>query len=480
MANLELNFQHYLGGRFVSGPSASIAVLNPANEREIGAIGDGGEGLAEEAVAAARTAQDAWAATPANERGSYLRKMAQLIRARLPELARVVALEQGKVLPLAEMEVFVTAEYLDYNAEWGRRIEGEIITSDRKGENIFLFRRPLGVVAGILPWNFPFFMVARKVAPALVTGNTIVIKPSEETPYCAFEFARIAHEAGLPAGVFNLVGGLGRTVGQSLVAHRDVDMVSFTGSSAAGAAIMSTAARNITKVSLELGGKAPAIVLADANLDLAVAAIRGAKSLNSGQACNCAERVYVERKVYAEFCDKLAAGLRSVVYGDPLGATPVEMGPVINRAAVERIDAMVADARAKGAEILAGGEGSAPGTGCFFPPTLVTRTRPDMQLLQREIFGPVVLVDPVDDLDEAIARANDSEYGLTSSIFTTNLGAAFKAMNSLKYGETYVNRENFEAIQGFHAGVRRSGIGGADGKHGLYEFTHTQVAYVQN
>jgi len=323
-------------------------------------------------------------------------------------------------------------------------------------------------------------MVARKVAPALVTGNTIVVKPSEETPHCAFEFARIAHEAGLPAGVFNLVGGRRQSVGEVLVSHPDVNMVSFTGSSAAGSAIMANAARNITKVSLELGGKAPAIVLADANLDLAVAAIRGAKALNSGQACNCAERVYVQRPVYAEFCDKLAAGLRSVVCGDPLGEIPVEMGPVINRAAVERIGAMVQDARAKGAEILAGGEGSEAGTGCFFQPTLVTRTCPDMQLLQREIFGPVVLVDPVDDLDEAIARANDSEYGLTSSIFTASLASAFKAMNNLKYGETYVNRENFEAIQGFHAGVRRSGIGGADGKHGLYEFTHTQVAYVQN
>jgi len=480
MANSALSFQHYLDGHFVPGPPASIAVLNPANEREIGVIGDGGEVLADEAVAAARAAQTAWAALAANERGSYLRKMAQLIRARLPDLAAVIALEQGKVRPLAEMEVFLTAEYLDYYAEWGRRIEGEIISSDRKGENIFLFRRPLGVVAGILPWNFPLFMVARKVAPALITGNTIVVKPSEETPYCAFEFARIAHEAGLPAGVFNLVGGLGKTVGQALVAHRDVNMVSFTGSSAAGSAIMATAASNITKLSLELGGKAPAIVLADANLDQAVAAIRGAKALNSGQACNCAERVYVERSIYAAFCDKLAAGLRSLTYGDPLGSEPVEMGPLINRAAVERIAAMVADARAKGGEIMAGGAGAAAGSGCFFQPTLVTGTRPDMHLLQREIFGPVVLVDPVDDLDEAIARANDSEYGLTSSIFTSSLSAAFKAINSLKYGETYVNRESLEAIQGFHAGVRRSGIGGADGKHGLYEYMHTQIAYVQN
>lgn len=480
MTIINMEFKHYIGGHFIAKSLDDIPVFNPASEREIGVIGDGGEQLVIDAVAAARAAQDAWALIPANARGQYLKSLAQLIRKNLPSLARVVALEQGKVVPLAEMEVAITAEYLDYYAEWGRRIEGEIITSDRPGENMFLFRRPLGVVGGILPWNFPFFMIARKVAPALVTGNTIVVKPSEETPYSAYEFAKLVHEAQLPAGVFNLVGGLGRTVGQAIVAHPDVNMISFTGSSPAGAAIMANAARNLTKVSLELGGKAPAIVLADANIDLAVAAIRGAKAMNSGQACNCAERVYVERGAYAEFADKLASALSTIQYGDPMGEKPVEMGPVINRAAVDRIGAMLDDARGKGAEILAGGSVTSAGGGCYVQPTLVARTNADMHLLQREIFGPVVLIDPVDSLDEAIAFANDSEYGLTSSIFTSNLGAAFKAINSLKYGETYVNRENFEAIQGFHAGVRRSGIGGADGKHGLYEFMHTQVAYVQN
>lgn len=480
MQSINTEFRHYVGGRFISKGLESIPVLNPASEREIGVVRDGGEELVIEAVAAARAAQNAWALIPANARGQQLRMIAQLIRRELPRLARVIAMEQGKVLALAEMEVALSAEYLDYYAEWGRRIEGEIITSDRPGENMFLFRRPLGVVAGILPWNFPFFMIVRKVAPALITGNTIVIKPSEETPYSAYEFARLVDEAKLPSGVFNLVGGLGKSVGQSLVAHPDVNMVSFTGSSGAGAAIMANAARNVTKVSLELGGKAPCIVLADADLDLAVAAVRGAKAMNSGQACNCSERVYVERSVYAEFTEKLAASLASIAYGDPLGDRPVEMGPLINRAAVERIRAMLNDARGKGGEILAGGKAMAAGEGCYVEPTLVVGTNPDMHLLQREIFGPVVLVDPVDDLDEAISRANDSEYGLTSSIFTSNLGAAFKAINSLKFGETYVNRENFEAIQGFHAGVRRSGIGGADGKHGLYEFMHTQVAYVQS
>lgn len=480
MTNIVPRFEHFVAGNFLTGGTSSIEVVNPANGLLIGAVPDGNTELVDDAVASARSAQDDWAAKPANERGQYLRRMAKIVRENIPRLARIIATEQGKVLPLAEMEVFLTAEYLDYTAEWARRIEGEIITSDRARENILLFRRPMGVIAAILPWNFPFFMIARKVAPALVTGNTIVIKPSEETPYSAYEFAKIAAQVELPAGVLNLVGGLGQTVGQALVGHSDVDMISFTGSSAAGSAIMANAARNITKVNLELGGKAPAIVLADANIELAVMMLKVSKTINSGQACNCTERVYVHRAIYDEFSEKLAAAVGSISFGDPLGEVPVDMGPLINRASVERIGLLVDDAKANGAEILTGGSGAESGNGCYFKPTVVTRTNANMQILKREIFGPVILVDPIDDLDEGIKRANASEYGLSSSIFTSNLSSAMHAINFLKFGETYVNRENFEAIQGFHAGVRRSGIGGADGKHGLYEYMHTQVAYIQS
>src|SRR5690606_8442134 len=239
-----LHFQHYVDGRFVEGSGNPIEVLNPATEQSLGAATDAGAALTDAAIGAARAAQDAWAAQPAIARAQYLRRIAAGIREAAPQIASVIAREQGKVLALAQLEVGLTAEYLDYYAEWARRIEGEIVSSDRPGENMLVFRRPLGVVAGILPWNFPFFMIARKVAPALVTGNTIVIKPSEETPFCAYEFARIVAQAELPAGVFNLVNGLGASVGQQLVASADVDMISFTGSSAAGSAIMAGAARN--------------------------------------------------------------------------------------------------------------------------------------------------------------------------------------------------------------------------------------------
>lgn len=479
MTNSDFTFEHFVNGSFITGNSGSIEVYNPSTEAQIGIMPNGDAQLVDSAVNAARTAQNKWAAMPANERGQYLRKIAKGLRDNLPRLAQVIATEQGKVLPLAEMEVALSAEYLEYNAEWARRIEGEIITSDRPNENILLFRRPMGVVGGILPWNFPLFMVVRKLAPALITGNTIVIKPSEETPYCAYEFAQIAAQAGLPDGVFNLVGGLGNSVGQALVAHPQVDMISFTGSAAAGSAIMASAAQNITKVSLELGGKAPAIVLDDANIDLAVAAMKTAKIFNSGQACNSAERIFVQRSVHEEFCEKLSAAFEAISLGNPLGNTAVEMGPLINRTAVERIGQLVDDARVKGGEILAGGSAAENTQGFHFKPTIISGTNSDMHVLQREIFGPMLLVDVIDDLDEGIARANDSEYGLSSSIFTENLSSAMHAINSLKFGETYVNRDSLEAIQGFHAGVRRSGIGGADGKHGLYEFTHTQLAYIQ-
>ncbi len=478
MNDFSPHFRHFVAGQFVSGADA-IDVLNPATERTIGATPEADAALVDQAVAAAKAAQIGWGRLPANSRAAPLRAMAAAIRADIPRLANIVALEQGKVLPLAQMEVWITAEYLEYMAEWGRRIEGEVISSDRPGEQMFLFRRPMGVVAGIMPWNFPFFMIARKVAPALITGNAIVVKPSEETPYSAHAFAEIAAASGLPEGLFNLVNGRGGATGEALVGHRDVDMISFTGSSAAGSRIMASAAANLTKVNLELGGKAPAIILDDANVDLAVGVLKASKSLNSGQACNCAERIYVQRGVAAEFRDKLAAVMGSISYGDPMGEASIDMGPLINQAAVDRIAAMIDDARGKGADILVGGKAEARGGGFHYAATVLAGTTPDMQVEQRELFGPVVMVHEIDDLDHGIALANDSEYGLTSSIFTASLGAAMKAIAELRFGETYVNRENFEAIQGFHAGVRKSGIGGTDGKHGLYEYTHTQVAYIQ-
>lgn len=474
LADITSNF---IGGAFVPFQGGALPVVNPATGAVLAAAPDADAAVVDAAVAAAKAAQGAWEKRPAIERAACLRQLAQALRGDAERLARVILLEQGKVLPLAQMEVMLAAEYLDYMAEWARRIEGEIVSSDRPNENIFIFRRPLGVVAGILPWNFPFFMIARKLAPALVTGNTIVIKPSEETPLCAFEFSRLVNAAGIPAGVVNFVYGSGPVTGAALSGHPGVDMVSFTGSTVAGARIYAQAARNIAKVSLELGGKAPVIVMDDADLDLAVATLRGSKTVNTGQACHCPERIYVHEKVADAFTEKLAAAMAAISYGDAGAGQPVEMGPLINAAAVQKIERLVKDAVGGGAALVTGGRAS-DRPGFHFEPTLLRDTRPEMAVMREEIFGPMVVVNTIADLDEGIARANDSEFGLSSSIFTGNLHSAMRACRELKAGETYINRENFEAIQGFHAGIKKSGIGGADGKHGLYEFMATQVVYL--
>ncbi|TAL91818.1 MAG: aldehyde dehydrogenase, partial [Rhodanobacter sp.] len=412
-------------------------------------------------------------------RAGYLRQISAKLREHRLDLAGIIVREQGKTQQLAQVEVDFTADYIDYMAEWARRLDGEIITSDRANENIFLFRKPIGVVAGILPWNFPFFLIARKMAPALVTGNTIVIKPSEETPINAYEFARLVAETDLPRGVFNLVGGLGKSTGEALVLHPDVGLITFTGSVATGSRIMQTAARNLTRVNLELGGKAPAIVLADADLDLAAKAIYDSRVINTGQVCNCAERVYVERGAHEGFVNRLEKHFRDTRYGDPSERDDLQMGPLINQAALDKVSTLVEQARRDGATVLTGGKVADLGQGFHYEPTLIVDARRDMNIMRKEIFGPVLPIQVVDSLDEAIELSNDSEFGLTSSIFTRNINSAMQAARELRFGETYINRENFEAMQGFHAGRRKSGIGGADGKHGLLEFTETHIVYLQ-
>lgn len=470
--------RNYIDGSFVDTNESLLDVYNPADQELLGSVPESSPETVDRALEAARRAQPAWEKLPPIARAQHLKVIARKLRENRETLAQTITREQGKVLPLARLEVDFTAEYMDYMADWARKMEGEIVTSDRPGENIFLFRRPLGVAAGILPWNFPLFLIARKMAPALVTGNTIVIKPSEETPLNAFEFARLVATTDLPAGVFNLVSGGGSTTGAALSAHPKVDIVSFTGSVETGLRIMQAAGKNLTRVNLELGGKAPAIVLADADLDLAARSIHQSRVVNTGQLCNCAERIYVEKSVEGELVDRLSKLMSATRYGDPIKDQGIDMGPLINRASLEKVDRMVERAKSEGAQVVTGGKPAENTRGFHYQPTVLANCRSDMEIVKKEIFGPVLPVQAVDSLDEAIALANDSEYGLTSSIFTRNLNSALHAVQGLRFGETYVNREHFEAMQGFHAGRRKSGIGGADGKHGLYEYTETQIVYL--
>ena len=443
----------YIDGQFVTWRGdAWIDVVNPATEAVISRIPDGQAEDARKAIDAAERAQPEWEALPAIERASWLRKISAGIRERASEISALIVEEGGKIQQLAEVEVAFTADYIDYMAEWARRYEGEIIQSDRPGENILLFKRALGVTTGILPWNFPFFLIARKMAPALLTGNTIVIKPSEFTPNNAIAFAKIVDEIGLPRGVFNLVLGRGETVGQELAGNPKVAMVSMTGS---------------------------AIVMDDADLELAVKAIVDSRVINSGQVCNCAERVYVQKGIYDQFVNRLGEAMQAVQFGNPAERNDIAMGPLINAAALERVEQKVARAVEEGARVALGGK-AVEGKGYYYPPTLLLDVRQEMSIMHEETFGPVLPVVAFDTLEEAISMANDSDYGLTSSIYTQNLNVAMKAIKGLKFGETYINRENFEAMQGFHAGWRKSGIGGADGKHGLHEYLQTQVVYLQS
>lgn len=473
------HYQNFINGEFTGTPEDEIQNFNPSNQMLLSIIPRSSKQDVDDALSCAKNAQSAWSLKPAIERANYLRIIAKAIRRKASELALCITKEQGKVFSLAKVEVNFTADYMDYMAEWARRIEGEVITSDRAGENIFLLRQPLGVVAGILPWNFPFLLIARKMAPALIMGNTIVIKPSEETPNNCYEFAKIVAESGLPAGVFNVVGGSGSSVGQQLISDKRVDLISFTGSVETGSQIMATAAKNITKLNLELGGKAPAIVLDDADIDLAVKCITASRVINTGQACNCAERIYVQPKVADEFTHKLKLSMEKVTYGDPLEKKNLDMGPLINEESLNKVARMVDTALNDGAEAITGGGVADLGKGYHYKPTVLVNCKSDMEIMKKEIFAPVLPIQIVGDLSEAIALSNNSEYGLTSSLYTRDLNKALQAANQLSFGETYINRENFEAMQGFHAGTRKSGIGGADGKHGLYEYSHTHVVYIQ-
>lgn len=473
-------YQNYINGQFVDA-AEHHDVLNPSTGEVLAQAPLSDAVTVDEAVAAAKAAQKEWAALPAIERAKYLNKLAGLLRGQADRFANYLVTEQGKTQALASVEANFAADYIDYMAAFARTMEGEVIPSERRGEMIFLTYQPLGVVGGILPWNFPFFLIARKLAPALVTGNTIVIKPSQDTPINCFEFAKLVDEAGIPAGVVNIIGGKGSVVGNRLTEHPDVALISMTGSVPTGKAIMAKAADTLTRVNLELGGKAPAIVLEDADLDLAADAIWNSRVINTGQVCNCAEVILVQESVHDKFLAKLTAKFEATRYGDTSATEDLDMGPLINEGALNNVDSMVQGAIKEGATVVVGGaKATDKGAGFFFQPTILDGVTREMTVAREEIFGPVAPIVKVKDLDEALEIANASNFGLTSSVYTENIHLAMKASRELLYGETYINRENFEAMNGFHAGRRESGIGGADGKHGLLEFVETHVTYAQS
>ena len=469
----------YINGQFVeSGNGKWIDVLNPSTEEVISRQPEGTIEDVEKALDAARAAQKEWAKTPVCERAVYLTKIADGIRKREQEFVEIIMREQGKTRNWASIEVGATIAYFDYMASFARHIEGEIVESDNRGEKILITKKPIGVVAGILPWNFPFFLIARKAGAALIAGCSIVIKPAQLTPENCCEFAKIVDEIGLPAGLFNVVTGKGSVIGNALAGSPKIDIVSVTGSVGAGESIMKAAANNITKVSLELGGKAPVVVFPDADLELAAQAILDSRIGNNGQICNNAERLYIHKDIKEKFTEMLKAKFAAVKVGDPFCSDDIDMGPLVEKKALESVQAKLDKAVAQGAKVLVGGH-RVGDKGYFFEATLLDNCRQDMDIIHEETFGPVLPIIEFSDIDQVIEWCNDCEYGLASSVFTNDINTAARMVRELEFGETYINRFHFEAIQGFHAGVKKSGIGGADGKHGVEEYLRTHVTYLQ-
>jgi lactaldehyde dehydrogenase / glycolaldehyde dehydrogenase len=335
-------------------------------------------------------------------------------------------------------------------------------------------------VVAIIPWNYPAALFARKVAPAIMAGNTIVLKPHEDTPLSALALARIVEEAGAPPGVVNVVTGAGRVVGDALVRHPLTQMVSVTGSVRGGREILAAAAENITPVSLELGGKAPFIVLEDADLGAAVDNAVDARFWNCGQVCTCNERTYVQRGVYEEFVERFVEAASSLRMGDPM-REDVQMGPKVNEPELTKVEALVREAVGQGANVRLGGgrpEGKEFEKGYWFQPTVLTETTNDMDIVQREVFGPVLPIQPFDDFDEVVGLANDSRYGLTAYVYTSDLHKAMRAIDDIDFGEIYVNKIGPEQLQGFHTGYRLSGMGGDDGPYGYERYLRKKTVYL--
>jgi len=474
-------FQMLIGGEWRgAGDGATRPVLNPATGEAFATVPEGTAADARAALEAARAAQPAWAALTGVQRAAHLARVVERIRADAERLARVVVREQGKPLVEARGEIGGTAGFFEYFTTFARAPKGEILPSDNPNEDIWIRNAPYGVVVAIIPWNYPAALFARKVAPALMAGNTIVVKPHEDTPLSALELAKLMEGAGIPPGVVNVVTGAGRVVGEAMVRDPLTNLVTVTGSVRAGQEILKAAAENITVVSLELGGKAPFIVMDDANLDLAVRSALHARFVNCGQVCTCNERTYVHRRVYDAFLERYVALAGRLRLGDPM-REDIDLGPKVNQAEVEKLDRMVARAREQGAEVALGGgrpEGGEFARGFWYAPTVLTGVRNDMDIMQQEVFGPISPLMPFDDFEEAIALANDTRYGLTAYLFTNDLKRMMRAVDAVRSGEVYINKIGPEQFQGFHAGYGLSGMGGDDGHHGYEHYFRKKTVYV--
>ena len=473
-------FTAFINGEFIKNESDSwLDIVYPGTNEFIAQVQSCKAEHVEMAVECAKKAFKEWKSTPAYQRENYVKNFVALLRIddNYKSIGKYISAEMGKPIGAANSEAFYSADLAEYQSQWARRIDGEIITSDSATERILIEKEPLGVVGVIVPWNFPIYVLIRKVIPALIAGNTVVVKPSVKSPLSALRLAELFQKAGFPEGVVNIVVGADEIVGEALTSA-DVQMITFTGSTRVGQQIMKKCADKMIRVSLELGGKAPAIVMEDADIDLAVSAIKGGRLSNSGQVCSNTERVYVHESIKDEFVSKLLATFEEVQVGDGKLNPNIEVSCLVSSADARRVDNMVKAALEEGAEILCGGRILTELGESYYAPTLLANCHQKMKIVQQEVFGPVLPILTFSTIEEAIELANDSDYGLTSNVYSSSYKTVMKLTKELNFGEVYVNRQQGEAYQGYHAGWKKSGIGGDDGKHGFEEFLQHKTVYL--
>jgi acyl-CoA reductase-like NAD-dependent aldehyde dehydrogenase len=475
--------KNFIGGTWVEGSSGkTFESRNPATGELLGVLTVSDRSDVERAVHSAAEAYKHWRLTPAPRRGEILFKAAQMLVERKEDLARLMTQEMGKVLAEARGDVQEAIDMTFYMAGEGRRLLGEVVPSELPNKFAMAVRDPIGVVGAITPWNFPIAIPSWKIMPALIAGNTVVFKPASDTPLQALELVRILHEAGLPEGVVNVVLGPGGSVGEAIIDHPEVKLISFTGSTAAGQQVAMQATKTLKRVSLEMGGKNAIIVLDDANLDLAVEGILWSAFGTTGQRCTAASRVIVQRGVLSDLQDRLVSRISKFRLGNGLDPK-TDIGPVVNNSQVKRIHEMVQQGRDEGSEIVIGGDFAVEGDlgkGSFYQPTLFTNVKSDAYVAQEEIFGPVTALIPVDSLEEAVEVNNNTKYGLSSSIYTADVNSAFRAMRDITTGIVYVNAGTIGAeIQLPFGGTRGTGNGHREaGQAGLDVFTEWKTLYI--
>lgn len=467
--------QCYINGQWCESSDKSVAeVLNPATQQVLGVVPNVSKNQALAAVEAAQQAFLSWKKVPAKQRAELLLRWFELIMQHQQDLALLLTLEQGKPLKEAMAEIAYGASYIQWFAEEAKRIYGDTIPSPHIDQRIIVTKQPIGVCSAITPWNFPNAMITRKAAPALAAGCTFVIRPATQTPYSALALAELAERAGIPQGVFNVITGDAKVLGEVLTQDERINKFSFTGSTEVGRLLMQQCASTIKKVSLELGGNAPFIVCDDADLDKAVAGAIIAKFRNAGQTCVCANRIYVQTNIYQAFLDKFVAATKKLVIGKGTDDN-VDIGPLIEQKAVLRTEKLIADAKAKGGQILLGGKRVTENQ-LFFQPTIIANANKLMDCFSQEIFAPVAPIYRFTDIDEVIQSANDTEFGLAAYAYTNHLQRITRLSEELEYGIVGINTGIISNETAPFGGVKQSGLGREGSKYGIEDYL--EIKYI--